>query len=210
MWLALAKGTWTEVTMCCFKPLLLSWEEHNLVSSLVLGEGREIEQSCSGSFPDLRNRANKQSPAGMDTPLTHPQTCELAQCRWGNCPPAQARPTDPPSWSKLQERRLLPYVTESVLHWKLPGQSSHSRPIALGHFLTKGRNTSTTEVQARLVFIVRSDVEAETPKLWPPDVKSWLIGKDPDTGKDWGQKEKRTAESEMVGWHHRLNGHGFG
>ena len=56
------------------------------------------------------------------------------------------------------------------------------------------------------VFIGRTDVEAETPILWP-DVKSWLIWKDPDAGKDWGQKKKETTEDEMVGWHHRLNGH---
>ena len=60
------------------------------------------------------------------------------------------------------------------------------------------------------VFIGRTDVEAETPILWPPHAKSWLIGKDPDAGKDWGQEEKGTAEEEMVGWHHQLNGHGFG
>ena len=59
------------------------------------------------------------------------------------------------------------------------------------------------------VFIGRTDVEAETPILWPPDVKSWLIGKDPDAGKDWGQEEKATTEDEMVGWHHWLNGHEF-
>jgi len=59
------------------------------------------------------------------------------------------------------------------------------------------------------VFIGRTDVEAETPILWPPDVKNWLIWKDPDAGKDWGQ-EKGMTEDEMVGWHHRLNGHGFG
>ena len=57
-------------------------------------------------------------------------------------------------------------------------------------------------------FIGRTDVEAETPILWPPDAKSWLIGKDSDAGKDW--EEKGTAEDEMVGWHHWLNGHGFG
>ena len=51
------------------------------------------------------------------------------------------------------------------------------------------------------VFIGRTDVEAETPTLWPPDAKNWLIVKDPDTGKDWGQKEKGTTENEMVGWH---------
>ena len=54
------------------------------------------------------------------------------------------------------------------------------------------------------------DAEAETPILWSPDVKNWLIGKDPDTGKDWGQEEKGTTEDEMVGWHHQLNGHEFG
>ena len=59
------------------------------------------------------------------------------------------------------------------------------------------------------VFIGRVDVEAETPILWPPDAKSWLIGKDPDAGKDWGQEEKGTTEDEMVGWHHQLNGHEF-
>ena len=59
------------------------------------------------------------------------------------------------------------------------------------------------------VFIGRTDVEAETPILWPPDGKSWLIGKDPDARKDWGQ-EKGTTEDEMAGWHHWLNGHEFG
>ena len=52
------------------------------------------------------------------------------------------------------------------------------------------------------VFIERTDVEAETPILWPPHVKSWLIGKDPDAGRDWGQEEKGTTEDEMAGWHH--------
>ena len=60
------------------------------------------------------------------------------------------------------------------------------------------------------VSIGRTDAEAEAPILWPPDAKSWLIGKDPDVGKDWGQEENGTIEDEMVGWHHRLNGHGFG
>ena len=60
------------------------------------------------------------------------------------------------------------------------------------------------------VFIGRTDVEAETPILWPPDVKIWLIWKDPDAGKDWGQEEKGTTEDEMVGWHNQLNGHEFG
>ena len=59
------------------------------------------------------------------------------------------------------------------------------------------------------VFFGRNDAKAETPILWPPHVESWLIGKDPDAGRDWGQEEKGTTEDEMTGWHHRLNGHGF-
>ena len=59
------------------------------------------------------------------------------------------------------------------------------------------------------VFIGRTDAKAETPILWPPHVKSWLIGKDSDAGKDWGQEEKGTTEDEIAGWHHRLNGHEF-
>ena len=59
------------------------------------------------------------------------------------------------------------------------------------------------------VFIGRADAEAETPVLWAPHVKSWLIGKDPDAGRDLGQEEKGTTEDEMAGWHHRLDGHEF-
>ena len=59
------------------------------------------------------------------------------------------------------------------------------------------------------LLIGRTDAEAETPLLWPPDSKNWLILKDPDAGKDWGQKEKGMTEDEMVGWHHRLYGHEF-
>ena len=59
------------------------------------------------------------------------------------------------------------------------------------------------------IFIGRTDAEAEALILWPPDVKSWLIRKDPDAGKDWRQVEKGATEDEMVGWHHRLNGHEF-
>ena len=59
------------------------------------------------------------------------------------------------------------------------------------------------------VFIRRTDVEAETPILWPSDVKSWLIGKDPDAGKDWRQEEKGMTEDEIFRWNHQLNGHEY-
>ena len=65
------------------------------------------------------------------------------------------------------------------------------------------------KVNQSWIFIGRTDAEAEAPILWPPDAKSWLIGKDLNAGKDWGQEEKRTKEDEMAGWHHWLNGHEF-
>ena len=60
------------------------------------------------------------------------------------------------------------------------------------------------------VFIERSGIEVETPILWPPDVRSWLIWKDPDAGKDWRQEKKGMTEDELVGWYHRLNGYEYG
>ena len=57
------------------------------------------------------------------------------------------------------------------------------------------------------VFTGRTDAESGTPVLWPPDAKSWLTGKDPDAGRDWGQEEKGTTEDEMAGWHQQLDGH---
>ena len=89
-------------------------------------------------------------------------------------------------WTVVLEKTL-----ESPLHCK-EIQQVHSK----GH-------------QSWLV-IGRTDFEVATPILWPPDAKSWLIGKDPDAGKDWRQEEKGTTEDEMVGWHHWLNGRGFG
>ena len=59
------------------------------------------------------------------------------------------------------------------------------------------------------VFFGRNDAKAETPVLWPPHARIWLIGKDPDAGRDWGQEEKGMTENEMAGWHHQLNEHEF-
>ena len=59
------------------------------------------------------------------------------------------------------------------------------------------------------IFIGRTDAEAETPALWPPDAKNWLIGKDPDAGKDWRREDKEMTEDEMAGWHHGLKGDEF-
>ena len=70
-------------------------------------------------------------------------------------------------------------------------------------------NQSNATGNQSWIFIGRTNAEAETPILWPPDVKNCLIGKNPDAGKDWRREEKRTTEDEMVRWHHWLNGHEF-
>ena len=75
--------------------------------------------------------------------------------------------------------------------------------------LWTARRSNQSKGNQSWIFIGRADVEAETPILWPPDAKNWLIGKDPDVGKDWGQEEKGKTKDEMVGWHHWLDGHEF-
>ena len=70
-------------------------------------------------------------------------------------------------------------------------------------------NQSNPKENQSWTFIGRTDAEVETPILWPPDAKNWLIGKEPDAGKDWRQEEKGTTEDEIIGWHHQLNGHEF-
>ena len=71
---------------------------------------------------------------------------------------------------------------------------------------TARRSNQSILKEMSWVFIGETDAEAETPILWPPHVKSWLIGKDSDAGRDWGQEEKGTSEDEMAGWHHQLDG----
>ena len=73
----------------------------------------------------------------------------------------------------------------------------------------QGKDIDNPKGNQPWIFIGRTDAEAESPVLGPPDVKSWLAGKDPDAGKDWGQEEKGTTEGEIAGWYHRLNGYEF-
>ena len=73
----------------------------------------------------------------------------------------------------------------------------------------QGDPTSPSWMRSALDFFGRNDAKAETPVLWPPHAKSWLIGKDSDAGRGWGQEEKGTTEDEMAGWHHQLDGHEF-
>ena len=73
----------------------------------------------------------------------------------------------------------------------------------------QGDQTSQSWRKSPWIFIGRTDAEAVAPILWPPDMKIWLIRKDPDAGKDWGQQEKGATEKEMMGWHHWHSGHEF-
>ena len=77
------------------------------------------------------------------------------------------------------------------------------------HWAARRSNKSILKGKQPWIFIGRTDDEAETPILWPPDVKNWLMWKDPDAGKVWRQEEKGTTEDEIVGWHHQLYGHEF-
>ena len=95
-------------------------------------------------------------------------------------------------------------ATHSHVHaWRIPGIGE---PGGLPSMGSHRFGHDWSDLAVATAFIGRTDAEAETPILWPPDAKSWLIGKDPDAGKDW-RWEKGTTEDEMVGWHHRLNGH---
>ena len=76
-------------------------------------------------------------------------------------------------------------------------------------WIARSSNQSILKGNQSWIFTGMIDADAEAPVLWPLGVKSWLIGKDLDARKDWGQEEKRTTEDEMVGWHHQLNGHEF-
>ena len=92
-------------------------------------------------------------------------------------------------WRKLSTEELM------LLNWGV-GEDSWERGI----------QTVRSKGDQPWVFFGRKDAKAETPVLWPPHVKSWLIGKDSDVGRDWGQEEKGTTEDETAGWHRRLDG----
>ena len=111
---------------------------------------------------------------------------------------------------QLFYRRSLNVGLSDVSSWLNSGNTSPTRTLDKCYTLdTHSRVSYNPKGNQSQVFIRRTDAEAETPILWPPDVKNWLIGEDPDAGKDWRQEEKGTTEDEMVGWHHRLYGHEF-
>ena len=107
-------------------------------------------------------------------------------------------------WTVVLEKTLESWVLKNWCFWTVVLEKTLESPLdrkEIQPVHPKGNQS--------WIFIGRTDAEAETPILWPPDVNNWLIGKDPDAGKDWRQKEKGTTEDEMVGWHHQINGHEF-
>ena len=84
------------------------------------------------------------------------------------------------------------------------------RLLIVSWTIRRSNQSILKEINQSWIFAGRTDAKDETPILWPPDAKNWLIGKDPDAGKDWRQEEKGMTEDETVGWHHQLNGHEFG
>ena len=120
---------------------------------------------------------------------------------------------------RLVKAMVFPVVTYGCESWTIK-KSEHRRIDAFElwywrrllrvPWTARRSNQSILKViNQSWIFIGRTDAEAETPILWPPDAKNWLIWKDPDTGKDWRQEEKGITEDEKVGWHHWLSGHEF-
>ena len=91
----------------------------------------------------------------------------------------------------------------SILAWRIPGTGEP------GGLQSMGSQSQTRLKRLSSSSSSSNTTKAETPILWPPHVKSWFIGKDSNAGRDWEHEEKGTTEDEMVGWHHRLNGHEF-
>ena len=119
----------------------------------------------------------------------------------------------------IVKARVCPVVMYGCESWIIK-KAEHQRndafklgclkvPLLRVPWTAKRLNQSTLKENQPWVFIRRTDAEAETSIFWSPDVKSWLTGKDPDAGEDWGQEEKRATEDETVGWHHQLNEHQF-
>ena len=122
-----------------------------------------------------------------------------------------------PTKVHLVKAMVFPVVTYGCESWTVK-KAEHQRIDVLNcgvgedsweSLELQGDPTSPFWRRSVWMFIGRTDAEAETPILWPPHVKSWLIGKDSGAGRDWGQEEKGMTEDEMAGWHHWLNGHEF-
>ena len=102
------------------------------------------------------------------------------------------------------------WTIQKAEHWRIDAFELWCwRRLLRVHWTARRSKPVNPKENQSWIYIGRTDAEAETPILWPPDVKNWLIWKDPDAGKDWGEEEKGTTEDEMVEWYHWLDGHEF-
>ena len=121
---------------------------------------------------------------------------QISRIQWKHCTSKSQG-----SLNLNEKRQLTQTNTETGVFWTVVLEKTLESPLDCKEI--QPVNPKRNQFQ---IFIARTDAEAETPILWPPDAKNWLTGKDPEAGKDWRQ-EKGMTEDEMVGWHHRLNGH---
>ena len=157
-----------------------------------------VQFSCSVVSDYLRPRESQHArpPRPSQTPGVHSDSSPSSQ--W--CHPAISSSGVP--FSSCPQS---PPASES---WTVK-KAEHRRIDALKRIYCKEIQPAHSDGDQPWDFFGGNDAEAETPVLWPPHVKSWLIGKDSDAGRDWGQEEKAMTEDEVVGWHHWLNGHEF-
>jgi len=117
-----------------------------------------------------------------------------------------------PGWGTIGSMLLYFFPSITWVPTYIFRKKSSVSKDQLGSCLVRRGSISLPDVKWKnqsWIFIGRTDAEPEAPKLWPPDVKHWLTGKDPDAGKDWRREEKGMTEDEMVGWHHQPDGHEF-
>ena len=184
-------------------------------SGLLFTTTEAVAEWAWGTGDSGREKGKQRTLEGSDSTETPAVYLPLTKLLLASC------------WKKLwncepRENPLLMYflTRRSVDQWQ--GSCTSNYVIAVGRFWTVVLEKSLESPfdckeippvhpkgNQSWMFIGRTDAEAETPIFWPPDVKNWLIWKDPDAGRDWGQEEKRVTEDELVGWHHRLNEHVF-
>ena len=165
-------------------------------------------------FHPKKNRKSRISSRKTQDNRSVVFKCVSPQALWSELLPAlrvQSRPCPLPTHKQREQRSGN---TDFEWHFYNPTQNWCFWTVVLEKTLENLLDCEEIQpVNAKgnqyWIFIGKTDAEAETPILWPPDAKNWLIGKDPDAGKDWRWEEKGTTEDEMIGWRHRLNGHEF-
>ena len=140
-------------------------------------------------------------------PSHHSHVTIYSLAKWNNCRHHRVLYI----WSAHSKHAVSTLKCQWVMNWLRYHFSINFAISVNSGFLNNNRMNRPVHSKGdqSCVFFRRSGAKAETPVLWPPHAKSWLIGKDSDAGRDWGQEEKGVTEDEMVGWHHWLNGREF-